>query len=723
MTKVFFLFTALLIALSLIKPANSQSTYNNLSTKSLSLPSETGSRALTIDGSNKVKSSSVTETELGYLSGSTSSIQSQLNSKVNQTGGSLISPLRLDPKKDTKANLTTYAATAQNGEFVFATDEKKQYQVVDGVLKQIAGGGGGSAGENLLTNASFEDGVASPWTLTAGTIAQESTQVIHLEKSAKVTLSSQSLDFYQSSTLKASQFSGSEVQGLAYARIKTTVSGVKLCPRRAGAVVTSLCVDIPASGKWEYREIPFILGATSNGISINSNSVSVTGDIYIDDTFVGAQAVRLSGDASTIAGESYFAGTASCLWNRTSTTIGAFTAASACPGPTIPQSFIGDWQTTDSDLPRQTINNLPAGKYKATFIFISSNNGPDVPRFTIFDGSSSCEPMGGAGSNVSNALNTISCVFNYQTSGNRSFEIYSGSGSGTTTINNAVISPRMSAKFILEKYSSSSTYTSTNANYGRTQYTPTFTGLGSTSSIDCGHTRDGQFLDLDCKWTSVSATGVEARISLPTVNGVALTPSISSIRVVGTGSLSVAGDQAISVLAEPSNNYITFGFQGSSGAGLTKVTGSGWIGTGTVTVSISARIPIVGWEQSNLIVGSFKEIPTTIGSSGVDIQSFTFGSGADCTSVCSTGTCSICGQTGLKVTSVTHTGTTGFYNINGLDRTKYRCNGTGASGIGFVSGYNDYAASTSSYIRFQTGAAGTTANTQGMVVNCIGIPQ
>ena len=47
----------------------------------------TASRALISDGSGKVATNAVTSTELGYLSGVTSAIQTQLNSKVSSGGG------------------------------------------------------------------------------------------------------------------------------------------------------------------------------------------------------------------------------------------------------------------------------------------------------------------------------------------------------------------------------------------------------------------------------------------------------------------------------------------------------------------------------------------------------------------------------------------------------------------------------------------------------------
>lgn len=55
----------------------------------------TASRALVSDASGKVAASSVTSTQLGYLSGVTSAIQTQLNNKLSLSGGTLTGPLTL----------------------------------------------------------------------------------------------------------------------------------------------------------------------------------------------------------------------------------------------------------------------------------------------------------------------------------------------------------------------------------------------------------------------------------------------------------------------------------------------------------------------------------------------------------------------------------------------------------------------------------------------------
>ena len=57
----------------------------------------TASRALISNGSGKVAVSDVTSTELGYLDGVTSAIQTQLNGKVSKAGDTMTGPLKINP--------------------------------------------------------------------------------------------------------------------------------------------------------------------------------------------------------------------------------------------------------------------------------------------------------------------------------------------------------------------------------------------------------------------------------------------------------------------------------------------------------------------------------------------------------------------------------------------------------------------------------------------------
>jgi hypothetical protein len=65
------------------------------------------------------------------------------------SGMSVQVPTQLDVKQDTKANLTTYATTASNGQIVFATDTKEYLAVKDSAL--VSMGGGGLTPTNITT--------------------------------------------------------------------------------------------------------------------------------------------------------------------------------------------------------------------------------------------------------------------------------------------------------------------------------------------------------------------------------------------------------------------------------------------------------------------------------------------------------------------------------------------------------------------------------------------
>jgi hypothetical protein len=95
------------------------------------------------------------------VKGALQSIETSLETKLAATGGtftngSVVTPARLDVKQDTLLALEAYAAllTTTNGQIVFATDEKKMYQVVDNELVSIGGAGivKLTAGESISAN-------------------------------------------------------------------------------------------------------------------------------------------------------------------------------------------------------------------------------------------------------------------------------------------------------------------------------------------------------------------------------------------------------------------------------------------------------------------------------------------------------------------------------------------------------------------------------------------
>lgn len=150
-------------------------------------------------------------------------------------------------------------------------------------------GSGGQDSSQLLDNGGFEE-VERSWTLTAGVSSINPDPVVG-DYCLEVSLADEALELFQDSTLNQTALSDG-VQGLAYIRVKTALSGIKVCFRQAGVTSTSLCVDVNNNNKWGLYKLPVILGGTSNGIAVTSEGVVKTGTIIVDDAFVGAQDVK-----------------------------------------------------------------------------------------------------------------------------------------------------------------------------------------------------------------------------------------------------------------------------------------------------------------------------------------------------------------------------------------------------------------------------------------------
>lgn len=464
--------------------------------------------------------------------------------------------------------------------------------------------------KNILTNPSFEHATFSTgWTNSAGTFTADTVVEIDGLKASKLVLSAQTMSLTQSSTLYAAQFADG-VQGIASVRVKSDVA-LKVCSIQAGTVSSTNCVDVVANSKWGLYKVPFILGGTSNGISIASSG-AVSGTVYIDDAFVAAVDLQVSTDSSRIAGSSYFAATTGSNLTRTSTTLGAFTAVAAFPGPIITSSSLGTWSTTDSNLPIQTIDNLPAGKYKATFEFGAATTLLANSAFAINDGTTTCESSAGSAA-TSVSAKTVSCVFTYSTTGTRSFQLFAATSSNSVVLSNDDTPSRSNTKFILEYFGNSSVYSSTNADtdWASCGHTAaSFTGFGTPTSIETQCKRQGSDLLMKGKFTGGTPTAVEARLSLPVWNGAQLVSAgssiIPSIQITGIGrqTAASAGYFVDVTLMEPSVSYVTFGQATSTTSGVAKLNGSAILASGN-TMFINARIPIEGWQGSNIIVGSF----------------------------------------------------------------------------------------------------------------------
>jgi hypothetical protein len=478
---------------------------------------------------------------------------------------------------------------------------------------------------NILTNPSFEHTtVSTGWTCSPSPIA-ETTVVVHGKKSVVIAPSAATMSCVQDSTLYQAQFADG-VQGLAMVRVKTSVSGIKVCSRQAGTTSTTNCVDVVANGLWGLYKVPMILGATSNGIAVHSNSASVTGNIYIDDAFVGAVDLKADVNGASFFGSLSYAATTGCSWSVTSTSYTSFAADTDCPTPTAS----GRVQTPATKIPAFVIPaGSPSGNYQINAKALFYNNGgPASTSWRLTDGTNTTAP---SVHNAPSASGKGETIFNYR---------YTTSSTATTVQFQCQASSGICFIFSDDSYrnlvfdvyyypENLSVYTSTNADtdWAACNFSSlAWQGLGTvTNNLKCK--RQGSDLLMMGNIVTGVVSGSLAQFMLPTWNGVQLTTSSS---VVGSnylpgrlsrGESTVATD--LSVILVAGQSYFNYGLHGYTAASnpITPINGNTALNNSTVVAFESVRIPIAGWTNSNLIIGQFNEVVTTPGTNKTVIVS------------------------------------------------------------------------------------------------------
>lgn len=134
-----------------------------------------------------------------------------------------------------------------------------------------------------------------------------------------------------------------------------------------------------------------------------------------------------------------------------------------------------------------------------------------------------------------------------------------------------------------------------------------FNGFGTPTNILDLCKRDGGDLLINLKFTAGTSTAAEARVLLK-IGGrpLVIASTATTLSTVGSYFTSATnGENGGSVLISPSNSYLNFGRKGTFGTALTSalIAGQGdGAGTDEVlltgeTLSLSARIPILGWGE------------------------------------------------------------------------------------------------------------------------------
>jgi hypothetical protein len=385
---------------------------------------------------------------------------------------------------------------------------------------------------------------------------------------------------------------------------------------------------------------------------------------------------------ATFVGSAYIAGTSSCTWTTTSATLAAFSTTAACPGPTIVLNpGPGTIQTTDTDLPQFTVNNLPPGNYLVRIMGTSGTSGESV--FAINDGTTTSP--GVESNNVSNTTQFVATGnFSYTTSGNRTFSVYGSTGSAGTLTLAANVTNLRNLTFEIYYFPSSSQTTMNASQVGAS--------WSGTHGTDCNFTvnNTGSYADpgtdSTCTFTELSNHNFGTVTSYTSggnkLPGIVFTPAglhtywacaevqaltasthWMSIRLTADGSTSIASQDAFGnsstmgsghllcgMFSATSTSAITLRIQAVSDASGNNniVQDLGFSNTVTWNIfDISASMPAP--YIANTVASS---------SSGVELLNrLEFGGDASASTACTSSPCTIASQSGSWATSVTRSGT------------------------------------------------------------------
>lgn len=510
---------------------------------------------------------------------------------------------------------------------------------------------------NLLANPSFEHSTYSTgWgALGSTTPAVETTVVRHGKKSAKLTTSSQSGNFWFQSVTPTIQMQGMNMEyGMA---VKTSVSGIQVCALQAGSVVGS-CSTVVADNVWRYYSVNYP-GPSSGTVGVTLYAASgVTGDIYVDDTYVG-QARNIGNVAQAqFIGSLKYAGTANCTWSSSSTTLAAFSADTDCPSASV----TGSVSAPGTKIPGAVVSNLAPGTYKVTIKTAIGKTGTQdaVVAAAVNDGTTT-SPAQTFYNSTNNgtvvAPLTLVAYFTYTTAQSSvTYQAYGYSQNASNAVTLEAGNTNRDFEITVEYVpnSSQAVATTTQSEFNETDC-PTITGSWSTNTTyTCKWYRRKNRAYFDIKVaTSGAPTATNLTVNLP--SGIAIDtakmPAYSTnefpvgiASVADTGVLTYAGISKINtgnvIIPFVINTASTIGSESAISHASPFTFGSG------DAVYLKFDIPVSGWVDNPMpvLVGSV----TTSSSGNYKIATVQF-------AATSGGSCTIVSQSGTEFTAATPT--------------------------------------------------------------------
>lgn len=565
-----------------------------------------------------------------------------------------------------------------------------------GLESKVGTGSGGGGGTNLLTtteNFDFEAGTTS-WTASGGTFTAISSGQLYGLQSGQWTASASSQTLYSASvplTRQPALESNNCLAAISYSYASGASGDYSLVVSDGTNVLASTSLNVttttqdtvasficPASGSLKVGLISNVASPSAikiDGASFNSGQVLLGSNVLVNNITQSQQILS-----------AYIAKSTNCTWSVTNTAFTAFGSNANCNNPTTIEysAGVGSPQTTNSNLPQVTINNLPAGTYT---VFGQSLivNGANVYCVAIGDGTTTS----GASCHDGNTTNmgfTAIGTFTYTSAGNRTFALYGSSSSGAISLTNQSGNQRVN--FVIMKspgaaqqalstdqtpqnwngYQSGCSFTTTSTSFadapasGCSITATNATNMSISAAPSGGNSLPGitwtpsalgsYLVCVDTNFSTNTVTSASAQMRLVDGNGNVLS---------GSGSLHYSGTAfyipytACGIVPVSSVSPVTVKLQMRSSSGAI-----------TVGISNTENDHAVDWHvifiASQLSTPILLNSVTSNSSSVTRINSAYITGGSDGTN-CSSSPCTIGQQTGSWLTSVTRTGS-GQYTLN-----------------------------------------------------------
>lgn len=291
---------------------------------------------------------------------------------------------------------------------------------------------------NLLKNPGFELGKTG-WTSTGGTFTIENTAAFQGVRRGLFDASSTGQVVQAGAYTVTSGYE--RLSGVASCMIKaTTGAPTHTIEAYDGTNVIGSATIVTVTTGWMRNSVNFPFPLESSTVRLRLQSHADEPEISFDDCKFGlAEGFNIFTSSQThYVGTAYFPTTANCTWSRSNAALGAFTSDADCPGPTVQDSYIGSWQTTDANLPQWTVNNLPPGRYVATVTVPMETGTAAAQTYFTLALSDGTNTRGEATTYLDTTTDadavTITATFEYTASGDRTFALFGAGGGGDAIV-------------------------------------------------------------------------------------------------------------------------------------------------------------------------------------------------------------------------------------------------------------------------------------------------